>query len=309
MAPADPTPSPPRRERPAGPRHARRSPGAIVASVVVHAGLVLLFAQAIGVTRPLTALFTAPRPVAEAVTYVEPRRLPPAPEPEGGGDGRPAASAPRVVAPVATPDAIPAPEPDARPVAEPTAAPALPPSTDGAAGRGTGSGTGVGALTGPAAGLRPSYTGSVVWTRPCLAHECPTTYAERLDSVVAGDLAAVRDSMVRAAGARRPGDWTFERDGQKWGMDEQYIRLGKISIPTAVLGALNFGGAQANPTAMQRQRVLEPMYAESREQGMRRQREATFDDVVRSIRERKDRERAARRAVRTASRDTTRRAP
>ena len=170
-------------------------------------------------------------------------------------------------------------------------------------------GSGVGTLTGPAAGLRPAYTGSVVWERPCLAHECPTTLAERLDSVVAGDLAAVRDSMTRAAGMRRPGDWTFERNGEKWGMDERYIRLGKISIPTAVLGALNLGGAQANPTALQRQRTLEPMYAESREQGLRRRNDADFNDIVKSIRERKDRERAERRSSTVARRDTTRRAP
>ena len=46
----------------------------------------------------------------------------------------------------------------------------------------------------------------------------------------------------RAGGGERagaqPGDWTFERNGKKWGVDGSKIYLGKFWIPSAVLAAL-----------------------------------------------------------------------
>ena len=34
------------------------------------------------------------------------------------------------------------------------------------------------------------------------------------------------------------GDWTVGKDGQKYGIDQQYIRLGRFQIPTALLALL-----------------------------------------------------------------------
>src|SRR5690606_41888676 len=43
--------------------------------------------------------------------------------------------------------------------------------------------------------------------------------------------------------------------GQKWGIDPQYIRLGRFSIPTAVLGLLPLN-VQGNPVAIERDRSM-----------------------------------------------------
>ena len=120
--------------------------------------------------------------------------------------------------------------------------------------------------------------------------------AGRVEQMIAEDFASLRDSAAIEAAKRRPGDWTFERNGRKWGMDEQFIHLGRLSIPTPLLGLLNLGDVQANPIQEQRARAFSGMARESREQGLRMQNEKDFRDVVRDIRERKDRERAERMA-------------
>ncbi|MHB1223033.1 MAG: hypothetical protein ACYC2G_03145, partial [Gemmatimonadaceae bacterium] len=110
----------------------------------------------------------------------------------------------------------------------------------------------------------------------------------------------LRDSAAVEAGRRRPGDWTFERGGQKYGIDERYIRLGKFSLPTAVLGFLPLN-QQANPTRLDEGRRLSGVRKEIDEQALRRRNDTDFKDVVKSIRERKDRERTARRAAEAAA--------
>jgi len=279
---------------------APRSPGAVAASVVLHGALTLFLVQALRLPAPLAGLFTrAPieRPL-ERLTYVrpvdpgapapEPRVAPPAaqPLPAPAAVSRGAAP-PRLVAPVVVPDGV---------APATSATPAAPTREDD--GRGVVGGAGAGSLTGAAAGLRPTYTPSVVWRRPLFDYETPTSLEERLDSAVHGDLAAVRDSLLRESLRRRPGDWTFQRNGRTYGMDERFIHLGPVSIPTALLGLLPLQ-QQANPSQLDR-RALQ-MGAESREQGMRRAVEDNFEARVQSIRERRERERAERRARASSS--------
>ena len=301
--------APSRRARSLGRRSAagrpRRSPGAIATSVVLHGALTLFLVQALELPAPLTRFFTrgpAEFPV-ERVAFVEPRRPAPEPEPAPAGPARPAPAAPvptaprpappRLVAPVDVPDGV-APAP---------AAPATPTPVDD--GRGVvGAGGDVGGLPGAAAGLRPSYTGSVVWRRPLFDYETPANLSERLDSAVRGDLAAVRDSIMREATRRRPTDWTFERNGQRYGIDERFIRLGRISIPTALLGLLPVQ-QQANPTDLDRARRSQQLGGESRDQARRSAANDDFDARVKSIRERRDRERAERRGRATGQGTST----
>jgi hypothetical protein len=289
-----------RARRPAPARERRRSPGATLVSLALHGVLAVVLGRALEIHAPFVAFFArdvAP-PAAERVTYVA-TRVAPSPEPEGGGDGRartPGAAppAPRLMAPPTVPTGV----PDAPPAAEPApAAPAAPERVpgDATAGRGLGQGSGVGDLTGPAAGLRPTYTGPTVWQRPESPYAHPVGVAEKLDSMIAGDLGAVRDSIAAAEQMRKPGDWTFERNGRTYGIDQRFIRLGKFSLPTAILGLLPLN-QQANPSELERGRRLGPEYAESRAQGLRRAADEEFKDVVKSIRERKERERNERRA-------------
>ena len=290
---------PRRRAAPRRPAGARRSPAAVAVSVALHGALAVAMAHALRVPAPFLAFFARDRAVAvpERVAFVEARApLPPSPEPVRG-DGRPTAAPPPVAAPSpVAPDEPPA--PSEAPSEAPTA-----PTSEGApeerspeAGRGTGTGGGAGGPGGALAGLRPTYTGpSAIWARPGWVHGSPATVADRLDSLVAVELLGVRDSLLRESQRRRPGDWTFERDGRKYGMDQSFIHLGRVSVPTALLGLVPIR-QQANPIARERQRHQDALGAESRAQARRRQDDADVKARISAIRERKERERAERRA-------------
>ncbi len=130
------------------------------------------------------------------------------------------------------------------------------------------------------------------------------TGARQLDSVITWTLMAARDSLdslnvLRAMGATTA-SWTKkDANGGTWGMDASGLRLGKVTIPSALLGLLPMGAQQvmsANPTTMERNRRLS--YAQSdiarfRESGPGNDQ---FKILVAELRERRDRERAARRA-------------
>ena len=105
-------------------------------------------------------------------------------------------------------------------------------------------------------------------------------------------IAPFNDSIAVAAGRKKPGDWTIERGGGKWGIDPQFIRLGKISIPTAVLALLPIN-QQANPTALERNKLQNQLHADIFWNAQRGMNEADFKKAVKSIRERKERERKA----------------
>jgi len=133
------------------------------------------------------------------------------------------------------------------------------------------------------------------------------TGARELDSVITWTLMAARDSLdslnvLRAMGATTA-SWT-KKDGKggTWGMDASGLRLGKVTIPSALLGLLPMGAQQAmsgNRTTMERNRQLS--YAQSdiarfRESGPGNDQ---FKMLVQELRERRDRERAVRRGQTT----------
>jgi hypothetical protein len=85
------------------------------------------------------------------------------------------------------------------------------------------------------------------------------------------------------------GDWTVEKNGKKYGIDKQYIRLGKFSIPTALLALLPFN-AQMNPTVSDRNRQQMAMRMDIMEHAQMSLNEEEFRRAVKAIRERKERE-------------------
>jgi hypothetical protein len=101
------------------------------------------------------------------------------------------------------------------------------------------------------------------------------------------------------AEGRKPGDWTFEKNGKKYGVDEKYIRLGKISIPTAILALLPIN-TTGNPTMNDRNKLQNQLHADIFWNAQRGMNEADFKKAVRSIRERKEREREAQKKTREA---------
>ncbi|HEY0969685.1 MAG TPA: hypothetical protein VGE02_01775 [Gemmatimonadales bacterium] len=278
-----------------GPAGERRSPGALALSVALHAVMAALLAPMLVVPAgSLVRLFArGETPVMESLSYVEV---------VGGGAApvaEPAAGPPpplgeRVARDESAPDdAVPD---EVERLVAPRETPSTLPATKGPPDGVTG-GTGREGGGGAAAGLRPTFTDSPIWTRPEAIARRPLGLGEKIDSALAGDFEALRDSAVAAAGRRKPGDWTFDRNGEKYGVDREYIRLGKVSIPTALLGLLNFGNAQANPTQVERERRLSEMRREIQEQAHRVQAEKDLKDVIEEVRQRKDRERAARRAA------------
>jgi hypothetical protein len=252
----------------------------IVTSVVLHVVMVALLIQVTLVKNDWLDDFlrTKPVEVVERVGFLQlPKGETPREAPRRGGDNRPVTGAPpstprMQVAPVEIPSSLP-PIP-LRPSATPVES-------------GTGPLVGGG---GDTRGVRPAYSDGKLWVPPGPVVTAPLTATERLDSAMAPSFASIADSIRRAAGARDPNDWTKTIGGKKYGIDPQFIRLGPVSIPTALLGllAMNQG---ANPTALERDRRLAYMRQEILMQSARAAREEEFNNAVKALRERKQKER------------------
>lgn len=262
----------------------RRPSGSFIFSIAVHVLVLSLFVQALVMQRPLLDLFrrAQARPdTTERATFVSlPAAAKVASPGSAGGDDRPdrGRPAPPLVAPRTVPTVI---APPSRAVPAPE----------------TGTGPLVGG-GGPKRGVQPSYSDPRLWSPPGRIATVPRTPAEQLDSVIIATVGPYNDSVAAARSGRAPGDWTFERNGRKYGVDQKYIRLGPVSIPTAVLALLplNVGGGQS---MFDRANTTNGRSAEIFTQAQRGINEADFQKAVRSIRERKERERSQKERERT----------
>lgn len=258
----------------------RRTPVSFFVSLALHLVVVVLFVQFLISPDAFMLIFghakSAPLPVERIGFLRLPKAKGPAVVGQSGGNNRPVSKSPpvKLVAPTTIPTTIP-------PV---TAAPSKPSAEEGS---GPLVGTG-----GPARGIRPSYTDPRLWPAPGDIVAAPKTPTQRLDSVIADLIQPYNDSIAARAGQRQPGDWTIEKGGRKYGIDSKYIHLGKFSIPTAILGLLPIN-AQANPILNDRPSTLGSIHSEIMSQAQRGMNEADFRKAVKSIRERKEREKAA----------------
>lgn len=123
----------------------------------------------------------------------------------------------------------------------------------------------------------------------------PKTHAERVDSALKATIYAYNDSVARAMAraGKKPGDWTFEKNGQKWGMDGNNIYLGKFAIPSAVLAALPIR-IQGNPGESIADRLSGSRRADLMLHAASQYHDDEFKSAVKRIRERKDKERKER---------------
>jgi hypothetical protein len=200
-----------------------------------------------------------------------------------GGNGRAETSREiHVTPPKAVPTAIPAPTPS---VTKPT--------DEGGTGPLVGGG-------GPSRGVKPSFSDGRLWTPPSPIVSPPKTVAQTIDSLIADAIAPYNDSVAAAAQKRDPTDWTIQKGGYKWGIDRRAIHLGPFSVPTALLAMLPLN-IQGNPTTMERDRAFAAMNRDISWHAQQAINDADFMKAVRSIRERKERERAA--ALAAASKD------
>jgi hypothetical protein len=253
----------------------RRPSGSLLLSIAVHSALAVLLAN-------LAFHYdfsSGPRPVpppAEKVTYVRVA-------PGGGALGGSAAGAPAkadtphrgLVAPPRVPTQIlPAPQP-----------------VGGTPGGETG-GRGVGGGVGPATGVVPADPDPRLAAGAHDFDPVPKTHGQRVDSTVKAVIFAYNDSVAKAAAqaGRKPGDWTFERNGKKWGLDGNNIYLGKFSIPSAVLAALPLR-IQGNPGETIADRLVTTRRGDLLEHAESQYHDIEFKSAVKRIRERKDKER------------------
>lgn len=267
---------------------ARRGPAGVIGSLLLHAvGLVVLVRIAVqpGVWDLFLPHASEPVRVEHIGMVALPRSTTtPREPPKSGGNDRvetaePAKAPPPIVAPATVPTSIPV----------PSKAAAVP-QDEGGSGPLVGGG-------GPTKGVRPSYGDPRVWIPPGLSVRGPKTNTERLDSVVAADFQRLEDSLTASTPAgRKAGDWTVTRDGKKYGIDQQYIHFGKFSLPTAILALLPIN-VQGNPAALERARRLLQIRGEIQEQAARMQRDDDFRAAVQELRQRKERERAEKKAA------------
>lgn len=264
-----------------------RGAPAFAASIILHVVVGAVLLRVITTPNALNSLFSnwgRPAPVERIGFLALPRTADaPAVAARAGGDNRPDRGRPSnepiptLVAPAAAPTTLPAaPKPGAAPKA------------DGGSGAVIGAG-------GATRGIRPSYNDPRLWlpTGPVVSAPLqPTTRAESLHTLLADKIRMYNDSVAVAnTGQRAPGDWTFtDKKGRKFGIDPGYIRLGRFSIPTAVLGMLPLN-VQANPIQLERQRTMNEMSRQIAEQSSRASRDDAFKAAVKALRERKDRER------------------
>lgn len=263
-----------------------RQRGSIALSVAIHVIAIALIAS-ITFRYPISALLGSSRAEfnAERIQYV---RVQPAPLRSGGGGGngtpkaapRKPAPQPRLVAPSQIPSTLPA-------VAPPSASAVGGADTGTGAGNGTGTGGGAPGMT---TGVDPTLPDPRIELRPNLLR-LPLTTAQRNDSAVKAIYMAYREAEIAAEEnrGRSPRDWTVERNGQKYGLDSQWVYLGRFKIPSAILAALpfNYGGVDGSRIIQARNAawIQNDIYMHS--QGMS---EDDFRAAVKRIRERKERE-------------------
>ncbi len=257
----------------------RRDPASLLLSVVIHvaAGFAIMNA-AFHYDFSRDRVVRPPAPTQEKLTYVT---VAPNGSAVGSADtsSRPARAtsspAPRLVAPLRVPTAV---------------APPAPPTAGGSAGV-TG-GEGAGAAQGVTTGIVPGDPDPRLSSDEHAFFPAPKTHAQRVDSAVHASVLAYNDSVARAAAAagKQPGDWTFEKNGQKWGVDGNKIYLGKFAIPSAVLAALPIH-IQGNPGETASDRLSIARRGDIQLHAASAYHDDEFKTAVKRIRERKDRER------------------
>ena len=251
----------------------KRSPASLAISIVIHVAVILVLGTIVW-TYPLGQMMgiRQTRMQPERLHYIQ---LPA--QPTQGSSAAPgkASGAPgALTAPVESPTAVPAPAP--------------PDSGRSQAAGGTGDGFGDGG--GAATGIVPRLPDPRIALSTEPVARVPRTVVETVDSIVSVAIGIYNDSMAIAEGRRKPGDWSVKgRDGQVWGWDNKGIRLGKFTIPNALLALLplNAGGGGSPIEG----RSLAYIRRDIMENAQRSITEDEFKAAIKRIRERKERER------------------
>ncbi len=158
--------------------------------------------------------------------------------------------------------------------------------------------------------LGPAYGNGFLWVPPADVpyREAepfdPAVHAARIDSAMAERILAFIDTMPPDSFAvGRPPKWTKDINGKPWGFDGQWIYLGDIKIPSAILALLPMPSGNYDQ-ALQAER-LQQIRADIVQAARRARNAADFKRYVGELRQRKDEEREEKRdAPLPAPRDT-----
>jgi hypothetical protein len=151
--------------------------------------------------------------------------------------------------------------------------------------------------------IGPEYAGGRVWVQPLeaelgIVEESPdrATHAARVASAVTRLVRAYADTMPADSFAvPAPAKWTKTDDqGRTWGIDQSWLYLGDIKIPTLLLALLNL--PQGNYYQAQDEANLRRIRADIMQAARRIETAESIREYVKEIRKRKDAERAALRA-------------
>lgn len=257
---------------------ARRGPASVIVSAVIHVVAIVLLVRIAIVPIRWDDLMQRPAvPEETHVSYV--RTAADTGRRREGGDNRRASNTPAaapIVAPSVVPSALP-PEPPK------SAAPPVP--SEGGSGPVVGAG-------GPTRGVTPEFIDPRLWAPTGAAPVKPKTPTERLDSAIASRVRHLEDSLNALGPQRADGDWSWNgKNGKKFGIDQKYIHLGNFSIPTALLALLPLN-VQGNPATYETAHRIGAIRAEILESAARTARDEEFNQAVKELRERKQKERA-----------------
>ncbi|MGV3709098.1 MAG: hypothetical protein ACO1Q7_09675 [Gemmatimonas sp.] len=285
----------------------RLTPRTMLAAVVVHVLVIAVLVRMVTLGHGLHDWFgLAPTNdiLQERVTYVEPKSEPKPPEPKP--EPKPVAEVPKVT----STEPVTAPVTSAPPSGV-AVDPALVAGARGGGGDSTGAGGGKPRNLGinPALiGLAPALSDPRVWEPGALGINLPRTQGQMLDSVLGWAIASAADSLDSIARLydpnRKPAEWVKRmKNGEKWGWDKTGLRLGKFTVPNALLALLPASaqrGMQSNPIEAARdRRILLAREDIDRFQAYSMG-EADFRKALKEIRQRKDREYEQRARARAA---------
>ena len=262
-------------------RRWRRPSAALALSLVLH---VVLGAGLVGLLiMPHTAanwlhLTRGEPPVVERIGFVAMPKNGTVTNPgKAGGDNRPVSKTKpkELVAPPAVPSTL--------PTAPANAAPS-PAQPEGGAGEVIGQG-------GATQGIAPVYSDQNrgLWVPPAKVPTAPKTVPQRYDSALAGMVQAHNDSLAALGREREPGDWTFGKN-KDWGINQKWIKLGPVQLPTALLGLLPLN-TTGNPVMSQREAQLNAMHSDIAYHAQQAMNEDQFRQAVKEERERNERKR------------------
>jgi hypothetical protein len=243
-------------------------------SILAHAVIIALLAQ-IMFTYPLGQLLGIAKPEIrrEKLTYV---RVAPPPTEHSGQPQRGTPTKGSAPAPLTTPNQV------------PQDLPPVQPDTVSRAAGGTGSGRDA-AGSGLATGVVPREPDGRIGLNPNPVAKVPRTMVQEIDSIVGLTIGIALDTIAAHENDGKLPEWFVKTKLGTIGVTKDYIQLGKLKIPTALLALTTLNAPQGmDPVDARRVAYIRQDIMMS---GQRALSEDEFRAAVKRIRERKDRER------------------